>query len=66
MSLHYSSVKEICEEPKDRPVAGELLSIDSSALVIGGLASSAVWMIPAVAGIAGAGIYLVKLRANRD
>jgi len=45
------------------PVAGELLSIDSSALVIGGLASSAVWMIPTFAGIAGAGIYLVKLRA---
>jgi len=50
----------------EKPVAGELLSINSSALVIGGLASSAVWMIPAVAGIAGAGIYLVKLRANRD
>ncbi|MDH3277043.1 MAG: hypothetical protein OEL77_03115 [Nitrosopumilus sp.] len=50
----------------DKPVAGGLLSLDSSALVIGGLASSAVWMIPAVAGIAGAGLYLVKLRANRD
>jgi len=48
------------------PVAGELLSLDTTALVIGGLASSAVWMIPAVAGIAGAGIYLVKLRTNRD
>ncbi|MDH3277146.1 MAG: hypothetical protein OEL77_02810 [Nitrosopumilus sp.] len=47
-------------------VAGDLLSIDSSALVIGGLASSAVWIIPAVAGIAGAGMYLVKLRTNRD
>ncbi|MDH3277045.1 MAG: hypothetical protein OEL77_03125 [Nitrosopumilus sp.] len=49
-----------------KAVAGELLSINSSALVIGGLASSAVWMIPAVAGIAGAGLYLFKLRANRD
>ena len=47
-------------------VAGELLSVDSSALVIGGLASSAIWMIPMVAGIAGTGIYLVKTRANRD
>jgi hypothetical protein len=35
-------------------------------MIIGGLASSAVWMIPAVAGIAGTGIYLVKFRANRD
>ena len=50
----------------DSPVAGDLLSLDSSALVIGGLTSSAVWMIPAVAGITGAGIYLVKTRANRD
>ncbi len=52
-------------EPIDEPVAGELLLVDSSALVIGGLASSAVWMIPIVAGIAGAGLYLVKLRTNR-
>jgi hypothetical protein len=49
----------------DNPVAGELLSINTSALVIGGL-SSMMWMIPAVAGIAGAGIYFVKFRANRN
>jgi hypothetical protein len=55
-------IKESCEVP----VAGELLSLDSSALVIAGLASSAVWMIPTIAGIAGAGVYLLKLRANRD
>jgi len=48
------------------PVAGELASLDSSALVVGGLASSAVWMIPAVAGIVGAGIYLVKFRTNKE
>ena len=47
-------------------VAGELLSIDSSALVIAGLTSMSVWMIPTVLGLAGAGIYLVKFRANRD
>ena len=50
----------------EKPVAGELLSVDSSALVIAGLTGSAAWMIPAFAGIAGAGIYLVKLRTNRD
>ena len=48
------------------PVAGELLSLDSTALVIAGLTGSAVWMIPAVAGIAGAGVYLVKTRANKE
>ena len=47
-------------------VAGELLPLDSTALLIGGLTSMSAWMIPAVAGLAGAGIYLVKFRANRD
>ena len=45
-------------------VAGQLLPLDSSALLIGGLSSMSVWMIPAVAGIVGAGIYLVKYRAR--
>ena len=54
-----------CAIPES-PVAGELLSLNSSALVVGGLTSSAAWMIPAVAGIASVGIYLVKTRTNRD
>lgn len=45
------------------PVAGELLSIDSSALVIAGLSNS-VWMIPIVAGIIGAGLYLTKFKTK--
>jgi len=47
-------------------VAGEILPLDSSALMIAGLTSMSVWMIPAVAGLAGVGVYLVKFRANRD
>jgi len=47
-------------------VAGELLPLDNTALVIAGLTSMSVWMIPTVLGLAGAGIYLVKFRANRD
>ena len=46
-------------------VAGELLPTESTTLVIAGL-SSMIWMVPAVAGIAGAGIYLVKTRTNKD
>ena len=57
-------IKEAGEEPT--PVAGELLSFDSSALVVAGLTSSAIWMIPTIAGLAGAGLYLVKFRTNRD
>ena len=53
-------------EIHDQAVAGELLSLDSSALVIAGLTSSAVWMIPTIVGFAGAGVYLIKYRANRD
>jgi hypothetical protein len=49
----------------DQQVAGELLPIDSSALMIAGLTSMTVFMIPTVLGLAGAGVYLVKFRANR-
>ncbi|HUU48111.1 MAG TPA: myxococcus cysteine-rich repeat containing protein [Nitrosopumilaceae archaeon] len=57
-----------CKDEGDKPisVAGELESIDSSALVIAGLTGSAAWMIPTVAGIAGAGLYLVKFRSNKE
>jgi len=45
-------------------VAGELLPIMSSALVIAGVSTIAIWMIPAVAGLAGVGVYLVKFRKH--
>ena len=45
-------------------VAGELLPLDSSALMIAGLTSMSVWMVPTVLGLAGAGVYLVKFRAR--
>jgi len=47
-----------------QPVAGELLPLDSTALLIGGLTSMSVWMIPAVVGLAGVGVYLVKFRKH--
>jgi hypothetical protein len=50
----------------DTQVAGELLPLDSTALLIGGLYSMSAFMIPAVAGIAGAAVYLVKYRANKE
>jgi len=43
-------------------VAGELLSLDSTALFLAGIQSMTVWMIPTVLGLAGAGVYLVKFR----
>ena len=50
----------------DHKVAGELLPMNTSALMIAGLTSMSVWMVPAVVGLAGVGVYLVKFRANRD
>ena len=50
----------------DTQVAGELLPLDSTALFLAGLSSMSVFMIPAIVGLAGAGVYLVKFRANRD
>ena len=47
-------------------VAGELLPLDNTALFIGGLSSMSVFMIPSIAGIAGAAVYLVKFRANKE
>ena len=48
--------------PKEQQVAGELLSLNTSALMIAGLTSMSVWMVPAVVGLAGVGVYLVKFR----
>ena len=55
-----------CEPVIPNLVGGELLSLDNTALVIAGLTSMSLWMIPTILGLAGAGIYLVKFRANRD
>jgi len=41
---------------------GKLLPIDSTALVLAGLQTSAIWMLPVLAGAAGAGIAALKLR----
>jgi len=48
----------------DTQVAGELLPLNTSALMIAGLTSMSVWMVPAVAGLAGVGVYLVKFRKH--
>jgi len=47
-------------------VGGELLPIDTTALMLAGLQSSAIWMLPVLAGIAGTGFYLVKFRTNKE
>jgi len=50
----------------DDTVGGSMLPIDTTALMLAGLQSSAIWMIPTLAGLAAAGFYLVKFRANKE
>lgn len=47
-------------------VGGELLPIDSAALMLAGLQSSAIWMIPILAGAVGIGSFYIKSRMNKD
>jgi len=46
-------------------VGGELLPIDSTALILAGLQSSAIWMLPVLAGAAGVGAFYIKTRMNK-
>ena len=54
------------EEPEPPVVGGEFLPIDSTALVLAGLQTSAIWMLPVLAGVAGSafGILYIKSRRN--
>jgi len=45
------------------PVGGTLLSIDNTALLLAGLSSNALWMIPTFA-VTGTGFYLIKFRTR--
>jgi len=47
-------------------VGGELLPIDSTALALAGLQTSAIWMLPVLAGVAGSafGVLYIKSRRN--
>ncbi len=44
------------------PVGGLLISTDMTALFVAGIFANAFWMLPAIVGIAGTGIYFVKTR----
>ena len=47
-------------------VGGEFLPIDSTALVLAGLQSSAIWMLPVLAGAAGVGAYYIRTRMTKE
>ena len=47
-------------QPPGPQIGGELLPIDTTALFVSGLYSSAMWLAPIGAGIAGTGYYLIQ------
>jgi len=47
-------------------IGGELIVIDSTALVLAGIQSSAIWMLPVLAGAAAVGAYYIKTRMNKE
>jgi len=51
---------------KSDVVGGEFLPIDNTALLTAGLQTSAIWMLPVLAGVAGSafGILYIKSRRN--
>jgi len=59
-----AGIKDI--PPIEEPVVGgELLPIDTTALVIAGLQSSALWMVPTLGAVAGAGFGLLYFQVKR-
>ncbi len=50
----------------DEEVGGEILPIDSAVLMLAGIQSSAIWMLPVLAGALGAGAYFVRTRINQE
>ena len=50
----------------DKVVGGEFSPIDSTALLLAGLQTSAIWMLPVLAGVAGSafGVLYIKSRRN--
>ncbi len=65
---NFQCALNLVEQPNGEPpvVGGELLPIDSTALMLAGLQTSAIWMLPVLAGVAGSafGILYIKSRRN--
>ena len=60
------AVQEIWVTTPEAQVGGEFLPNNPTALLLAGLQTSAIWMIPVLAGAAGAGAYYIKTRMNKE
>ena len=48
----------------ESPIGGKIIPIDSTALLLAGAQTSAIWMAPLLAGVAGAAIIYIKKKRN--
>jgi len=60
------ATQEIWVTTPEAQVGGEFLPNNPTALLLAGLQTSAIWMIPVLAGAAGAGAYYIKTRMNKE
>lgn len=50
---------------KPQIIGGEIIPIESTSLLLAGIQTTAIWMLPSIAGIT-AGAYFVRTRMNKD
>ena len=48
----------------DVPVGGKIIPIDSTSLLLAGIQTSAVWIVPLLAGVVGIAIIFIKKKRN--
>ena len=53
-------------ESLEQIVSGNILPLNTTALFISGITSGAIWMVPTLAGIVGAGVYLIRTRTHNE
>ena len=61
---HQGTVVVAAAPTPPRTVGGEFIGVDSTALLLAGLQTSAIWMLPVLAGAAGATAFYLKTRKN--
>ena len=59
-------IQEIKITTLETVVGGEFLPIDSTALVLAGLQTSAIWMLPVLAGVAGSAFAILYIKSRRN
>ena len=64
--FQLTSKKQVDDGGNGKVIGGEIIPIESTGLLLAGMQTSAFWMLPALAGIAGARAYFVRTRMNKE